>query len=156
MVSHQHGHPRSISGTDNHLVLMNLRPQKITGSKVEKMCDRIHITVNKNSVVGDKSAITPGGVRLGACAMTTRGLVEKDFKQIGEFLHRGIQECMFMEGYTQVWFEKEQDDINPRETRETTYCSLPFLFCRFVTPHMLAVKATAISAQHLNCMLMLC
>lgn len=88
------GYSLSSGGTDNHLVLMNLRPQKITGSKVEKMCDRIHITVNKNSVVGDKSAITPGGVRLGACAMTTRGLVEKDFKQIGEFLHRGIQESL--------------------------------------------------------------
>ena len=84
----------SCTGTDNHLVLMNLRPKGITGSKVEKMCDRVHITVNKNSVVGDKSAVTPGGVRLGAPAMTTRGLKENDFKQIATFLHRGIEESV--------------------------------------------------------------
>lgn len=88
------GYALSSGGTDNHLNLINLRPMGITGSKVEKMCDRVHITVNKNSVVGDKSAITPGGVRLGACAMTTRGLVESDFKQVAAFLDAGIQEAI--------------------------------------------------------------
>jgi len=90
----EYGYTLSSGGTDNHLVLMNLRPKGITGSKVEKMCDRVHITVNKNSVVGDKSAVTPGGVRLGAPAMTTRGLKENDFKQIATFLHRGIEESL--------------------------------------------------------------
>eukprot|EP00668_Euglena_longa_P028904 GGOE01036238.1.p1 GENE.GGOE01036238.1~~GGOE01036238.1.p1 ORF type:complete len:486 (+),score=102.19 GGOE01036238.1:125-1459(+) len=88
------GYTLSSGGTDNHLLLLNLRPQNITGSKVEKMCDAIHITVNKNSVVGDKSAVTPGGVRLGTCAMTTRGLKEADFRQVGEFIHHGIQEAI--------------------------------------------------------------
>eukprot|EP00667_Euglena_gracilis_P007471 EG_transcript_7542 len=88
------GYTLSSGGTDNHLLLVNLRPQNITGSKVEKMCDAIHITVNKNSVVGDKSAVTPGGVRLGTCAMTTRGLKEADFRQVGEFIHHGIQEAL--------------------------------------------------------------
>jgi len=88
------GYTLSSGGTDNHLLLLNLRPLNITGSKVERMCDSIHITVNKNSVVGDKSAVTPGGVRLGTCAMTTRGLKEDDFKQVGAFIHQGIQEAL--------------------------------------------------------------
>jgi len=88
------GYTLSSGGTDNHLLLVNLRPLHITGSKVEKMCDAIHITVNKNSVVGDKSAVTPGGVRLGTCAMTTRGLKEADFREVAGFIHSGIQEAL--------------------------------------------------------------
>merc|ERR1712166_1123428 len=59
-------------GTDNHLVLWDVRPKGVTGSKMEKILDVCHITVNKNTIYGDKSALTPGGVRLGACAVTTR------------------------------------------------------------------------------------
>ncbi|CAN6725579.1 unnamed protein product [Malus baccata var. baccata] len=72
-------------GTENHLVLWDLKP---LGNKVEKLCDLCNITVNKNAVFGDSSALAPGGVRIGAPAMTSRGLVEKDFEKIGEFLHR--------------------------------------------------------------------
>lgn len=80
-------------GTDNHLVLWDLRPQDITGSKMEKLCEHLHITLNKNAVFGDASAMSPGGVRIGAPAMTARGLKEDDFRQIAEFLHRGLQLC---------------------------------------------------------------
>ncbi|CAA2957026.1 serine hydroxymethyltransferase 4 [Olea europaea subsp. europaea] len=58
------------------------------GNKLEKLYDLCNITVNKNVVFGDSSALAPGGVRIGAPAMTSRGLVEKDFEQIAEFLHR--------------------------------------------------------------------
>ena len=47
----------------------------MTGSKMESVCDLAHITLNKNAVIGDTSALTPGGVRIGAPAMTSRGLV---------------------------------------------------------------------------------
>lgn len=57
---------------------------------MEKVCDLCNITVNKNAVFGDSSALSPGGVRIGTPAMTSRGLVEKDFEQIGEFLHRAV------------------------------------------------------------------
>ena len=67
--------------------------QGITGSKMEKACDLCHITLNKNAVVGDVSAMAPGGVRIGAPAMTSRGLKEKDFEQIAEFLHQVLQLC---------------------------------------------------------------
>ena len=58
---------------------------------MEKVFDDVHITLNKNAVHGDVSAMSPGGVRIGAPAMTSRGLKEADFKQIAEFLHRGVQ-----------------------------------------------------------------
>jgi glycine hydroxymethyltransferase len=77
-------------GTDNHLLLWDLRPLKLTGSKFEKACDACGITLNKNSVPGDRSAVTPGGVRIGAPAMTSRGLAEADFVQVADLLHRLI------------------------------------------------------------------
>ena len=80
------------NGTDNHLMLWNLNPQKITGSKMEKLYEIAEITVNKNTVPGDKSAMTPGGLRLGTPALTTRGFEEKDFREVAKFLHRGVQE----------------------------------------------------------------
>ncbi|KAL1923155.1 uncharacterized protein VTP21DRAFT_9531 [Calcarisporiella thermophila] len=85
------GYSIATQGTDNHLVLWDVRPQKLTGSKVEKICDLASITVNKNSVHGDKSAVTPGGVRLGTAALTSRSFKEKDFEQVAEFLHRAVQ-----------------------------------------------------------------
>jgi len=87
------GYKLVTGGTDNHLVLWDLRPEGITGSKMEKACDMCHITLNKNAVVGDVSAMTPGGVRIGAPAMTSRGLKEEDFQKIAEYLHEVLEEC---------------------------------------------------------------
>jgi len=78
-------------GTDNHIVLWDLRPQGINGNKIEKVCELISISVNKNAVYGDTSALTPGGVRLGTPALTSRGFVEKDFVKVAEFLDRAIK-----------------------------------------------------------------
>eukprot|EP00850_Spirogloea_muscicola_P021305 SM000244S08540 [mRNA] locus=s244:121374:124783:+ [translate_table: standard] len=86
----KHGYKLVTDGTDNHLVLWDLRPLGLTGSKVEKICELAHITLNKNAVHGDSSALSPGGVRIGAPAMTSRGLKEADFEQIGDFLARAI------------------------------------------------------------------
>jgi glycine hydroxymethyltransferase len=55
---------------------------------MEKLCYFACITLNKNSVVGDVSVLTPGGVRIGAPALTTRGMVESDFEKIADFLDR--------------------------------------------------------------------
>jgi glycine hydroxymethyltransferase len=57
-----------------------VRPHGLTGSKLEKACDEVHITLNKNTIIGDKSAITPGGVRIGTPAVTTRGYKEQDMR----------------------------------------------------------------------------
>jgi glycine hydroxymethyltransferase len=88
---HKHGERFITDGTDNHLLMWDLRPHDLTGSKVEKVLDKMHITTNKNSLVGDKSAINPGGIRLGTPAMTTRGMKEPEMAVIAEFLVRGIQ-----------------------------------------------------------------
>lgn len=78
-------------GSDNHLVLVDLRPLGVDGARVEKILDMASITLNKNSVPGDKSALVPGGIRIGSPAMTTRGFSEKEFVAIAEFIHEGLQ-----------------------------------------------------------------
>jgi len=88
------GYKLTTEGTENHLMLWDLRPLGLTGSKVEKVLEMAHITLNKNAVHGDVSAMSPGGVRIGAPAMTSRGLKEADFVQIGEYLHRGLEICL--------------------------------------------------------------
>merc|ERR1712050_40480 len=82
------GHKLASDGTDNHLVLWDLRPHGLTGSKVEKVCECASISLNRNAVHGDASALSPGGVRIGSPSMTTRGCTAEDFKKIGEFLDR--------------------------------------------------------------------
>jgi len=88
------GYKIATDGTINHLILWDLKPQKITGSKFEKACDFCCITLNKNCVPGDTSAVTPGGVRIGSPALTTRKMVESDFEKIGELLHRVCKEAL--------------------------------------------------------------
>ncbi|PWN53878.1 glycine hydroxymethyltransferase [Violaceomyces palustris] len=85
-----HGHKLQTDGSENHLVLWDLRPLGLTGSKIEKICDLAHITVNKNAVSGDTSALVPGGVRIGTAALTSRSMTEKDMEKVAEFLHRAV------------------------------------------------------------------
>ena len=75
-------------GTDNHLMLVDLRPFNITGKELEHNLDEVYITVNKNAIPNDpqKPAFT-SGVRIGTPAVTTRGLVEDDMKVIGECIY---------------------------------------------------------------------
>lgn len=86
-----HGCKLATDGTDNHLVLWDLRPLGLTGSKAQALFDRCSITLNMNAVHGDKSAMTPGGVRVGSPALTTRGMVEDDFRRVADLLYRGVQ-----------------------------------------------------------------
>ncbi|KAJ3425904.1 serine hydroxymethyltransferase [Anaeramoeba flamelloides] len=79
------------NGSDNHLLLWDLKPQKLTGSKMQRVFDKVSITVNMNTLHGDRSALSPSGIRLGTPAMTTRGLVEKDFEQVAIFIDRTIK-----------------------------------------------------------------
>ena len=70
-------------GTDNHLMLVDLRPMGITGKEMEKRLDEVHITVNKNAIPNDpEKPFVTSGVRVGTPAVTTRGLVEEDMKVI--------------------------------------------------------------------------
>lgn len=79
-------------GTDNHLMLVDLRPQGIHGSDASIALDKAAITVNKNAIPFDTEPITKtGGIRIGTAAMTTRGLKEEDMMQIADFLHAALQ-----------------------------------------------------------------
>ncbi|XP_005098438.1 serine hydroxymethyltransferase, mitochondrial [Aplysia californica] len=78
-------------GTDNHLVLIDLKPKGTDGARVERVLELCFITVNKNTCAGDKSAMIPGGLRLGAPALTTRGFKESDFEQVVALLDKGVQ-----------------------------------------------------------------
>jgi len=70
-------------GTDNHLMLADLRPMQITGKELQNRCDANHITLNKNAIPGDpqKPSVT-SGVRIGTAAVTTRGLGEEEMRLI--------------------------------------------------------------------------
>jgi glycine hydroxymethyltransferase len=86
----KHGIELVSGGTDNHLVLADLRPLGVDGSRVERVLELAHIACNKNTVPGDKSAMVPGGLRLGTPALTTRGFVEADFEKVADFVVKGI------------------------------------------------------------------
>jgi len=77
------GFELATGGTDNHLVLVNLRPHGVLGSKVEALAEAIGISINKNAVPGDTSALSPGGVRIGTSALTTQGYDEDAMRAIG-------------------------------------------------------------------------
>ena len=87
----ERGHIIATGGTDNHLLLWDVRPFGLTGNKVEKVLEMANITTNKNSLQGDVSAINPGGVRIGTPALTSRGLNENDFVVVGDLLDRGYK-----------------------------------------------------------------
>jgi len=80
-------------GTDNHLILIDVKSScDITGKDAQNLLDRIHITANKNTIPNDsESPMTASGLRLGSPAMTTRGLNEDDFKQIGKIIARALK-----------------------------------------------------------------
>ena len=80
-------------GTDNHLLLLDLRGQEITGKELEHRLDEVYITVNKNTVPNEpRSPFVTSGVRIGTPAVTTRGLKEADMDQIAEFISLVIQD----------------------------------------------------------------
>lgn len=79
-------------GTDNHVMLVDLRPQGIHGSEASHILDLAAITVNKNSIPFDTEPITKtGGIRIGTPAMTTRGLKEEDMMQVADYIHAALQ-----------------------------------------------------------------
>eukprot|EP00301_Raphidiophrys_heterophryoidea_P017298 c2717_g1_i1.p1 GENE.c2717_g1_i1~~c2717_g1_i1.p1 ORF type:complete len:511 (+),score=131.64 c2717_g1_i1:147-1535(+) len=84
------GHSLVSGGTDNHLMLIDLKSWGLDGARVEAVLELASIAANKNTVPGDKSALVPGGLRIGTPALTSRGFVEKDFEKVGELTHRGI------------------------------------------------------------------
>ena len=80
-------------GTDNHLMLLDLRSTGVTGKELESMLDKVHITVNKNTIPFETaSPFVTSGIRVGTPAITTRGMKEKDCEQIADLITRVVRE----------------------------------------------------------------
>ena len=78
-------------GTDNHLMLLDLRKLGISGQELEDRLDRVHITVNKNSIPGDPLPVSQtSGIRIGTPAVTTRGFGEEEMKLVGDLILKAI------------------------------------------------------------------
>jgi glycine hydroxymethyltransferase len=102
-----YGYTMATGGTDNHLVLWDLKPAGLNGAKMQTICDHSSITLNKNAVLGDRSALSPGGVRIGAPALTTRGLKEAEFRQVADFLHTAVKIALKIQDTTKTVKEFE-------------------------------------------------
>ena len=80
-------------GTDNHLMLIDLRNKNITGKKAQETLDLAHITLNKNAVpFDDKSPFVTSGIRVGVPAITTRGMKEDDMQTVVDFIDRVLMD----------------------------------------------------------------
>lgn len=93
-------------GTDNHLVLVDLKSRKIDGARVERVLELVGVAANKNTVVGDKSALKPFGIRMGSPAMTTRGFVAEDFQRVADIFHRAVEITKRVDGEARQVAEK--------------------------------------------------
>ncbi|KAJ5513994.1 Pyridoxal phosphate-dependent transferase major region subdomain 2 [Penicillium fimorum] len=87
------GHKLVSDGTDSHMVLVDLRAHSLDGARVEAVLEQINIACNKNSIPGDKSALTPCGIRIGAPAMSSRGMGVEDFKRIARYIDQSVALC---------------------------------------------------------------
>ena len=80
-------------GTDNHLMLLDLRNHDITGKDAEKLLDKARITVNKNTIPNDpQSPFVTSGIRIGTPAVTARGMVEEDMRSIAAAIRLTIED----------------------------------------------------------------
>ncbi len=87
----RHGLRLISGGTDNHLMLIDLRPLGLTGKRVQEACDQVGITVNRNSIPFDEaSKFNPSGIRLGTPAVTTRGMGETEMDEIADLVWRMV------------------------------------------------------------------
>jgi len=86
------GYSITSGGTDNHVMLVDLRPRGITGVEAQTTLDKAAITVNKNAIPFDTEPISKtGGIRIGTPAMTTRGMKEEEMMEIADLIHAAME-----------------------------------------------------------------
>jgi len=99
----KHGYRIVSGGTDNHLMLVDLRPKEINGKQAQEVLDRAGITVNKNAIPFDTYPIfKPGGIRVGTPAVTTRGMKEEDMLEIADLLAEALSKRDDADGLEKV------------------------------------------------------
>ncbi len=88
-----HGYRIVSGGTDNHVMLLDLRPKQLNGKQAQEALDHAGITVNKNGIPFDTEKITlGGGIRIGTPAVTTRGMKEEEMMQIADLIHQALSQ----------------------------------------------------------------
>eukprot|EP00775_Hariotina_reticulata_P012162 gene12162-12300_t len=105
-------------GTDNHIVLVDLRPKGVDGSRAERVLELAHIAANKNTVPGDVSALVPGGLRMGSPALTSRGFVESDFERVAEFVDRAVNIAVSLKQQTGPKLKDFREYVNNNKVPE--------------------------------------
>src|SRR5204862_1540509 len=105
----KHGYRIVSGGTDNHLMLVDLRPKDLNGKEAQEVLDRAGITVNKNAIPFDTYPIfKPGGIRLGTPAVTTRGMKEEEMLEIADLLAEALDNREDERAITQVREQVQQ------------------------------------------------
>ncbi|KAL2298857.1 hypothetical protein Nmel_014464 [Mimus melanotis] len=102
---HVHQTPLFAGGSDNHLILVDLRSKGTDGGRAERVLELCSIACNKNTCPGDVSALRPSGLRFGTPALTSRGFQQDDFRKVAQFIHRGIELAL-----------RVQKDMSPKAT----------------------------------------
>ncbi|XP_035419173.1 serine hydroxymethyltransferase, cytosolic isoform X3 [Cygnus atratus] len=92
-------------GSDNHLILLDLRSRGTDGGRAERVLELCSIACNKNTCPGDVSALRPSGLRFGTPALTSRGFQQDDFRMVAQYIHRGIELTL-----------RVQSDMSPKAT----------------------------------------
>lgn len=91
-LKYSHGYRIVSGGTDNHLLLVDLRSRQLNGADASTALDEAGITVNKNGIPFDTgSPMKPSGIRIGTPAVTTRGMKEQDVEKVADFIHAALQ-----------------------------------------------------------------
>jgi glycine hydroxymethyltransferase len=99
----KHGYRIVSGGTDNHLMLVDLRPKEINGKEAQEILDRAGITVNKNAIPFDTYPIfKPGGIRIGTPAVTTRGMKEEEMLEIADLIAEALEKRSDADALEQV------------------------------------------------------
>ena len=109
-------------GTDNHLVLIDLKSKGVDGARVERVLELVNVASNKNTVPGDKSAMKPGGLRMGSPAMTTRGFQPEDFTRVAEIVDRAVTITQMHDKTA-----KEESEANGRKNPASVKAFLEYL-----------------------------
>jgi len=102
-------------GTDSHMVLLSLRDKALDGARVEAVLEAANISCNKNAIPGDKSALTPCGIRIGTPAATTRGFSEQDFVRVAGY----IDQCINLAKKIQSELPKENNKLKDFKAKVT-------------------------------------
>ncbi|KAF2983592.1 hypothetical protein EK904_010292 [Melospiza melodia maxima] len=92
-------------GSDNHLILVDLRSKGTDGGRAERVLELCSIACNKNTCPGDVSALRPSGLRFGTPALTSRGFRQDDFRKVAQYIHKGIELAL-----------RVQKDMSPKAT----------------------------------------